>query len=133
MSSRVVCVRYWHVSEYFKLDSRVDMNALLPADSRGSMAMDYMAEHFGGSEFVFIRVDGNLQSPVTLHGIEALTAKLERIDGIYDVMHVGVLLERTYEGMVGRRGLPTSEAQASTLFGLLTGAPMISPAHYGRV
>ena len=116
----LACVRI------FKLDSRVDMNALLPADSRGSMAMDYMAEHFGGSEFVFIRVDGNLQSPLTLHGIEALTAKLERIDGIYDVMHVGVLLERTYEGMVGRRGLPTSEAQASTLFGLLTGAPMIS-------
>ena len=68
------------------------MNALLPADSRGSMAMDYMADHFGGSEFVFIRVDGNLQSPVTLHGIEALTTKLEGIDGIYDVMHVGVLL-----------------------------------------
>jgi len=109
-----------------KLDSRVDMDALLPSESRGAQAMDYIAQHFGGSEFVFVNLEGDLRDPVVLHGIEALTAELQRIDGVHDIMHVGVLLNRTYEGMVGRSGLPTNSAQASTLFGLLTGAPMIS-------
>ena len=109
-----------------RLDSRVDMDALLPAESRGTKAMAYMAEHFGGSEFVFIHLKGELKEPVVIHGLEALAAELAGIDGIQDVMHVGVLLSRTYEGMVGREGLPTTVAQASTLFGLLTGAPMIS-------
>ena len=100
------------------------MNALLPSDSRLDGNGLWPTTSVAVNLF-FIRVDGNLQSPVTLHGLEALTAKLERIDGIYDVMHVGVLLERTYEGWLVdadcRQGGPSIDA-----FGLLTGAPMIS-------
>jgi len=118
-----VCLAGWGLT---KLDSRVDMEALLPSESRGAQAMDYIAQHFGGSEFVFVNLEGDLRDPVVLHGIEALAAELQRIDGVNDIVHIGVMLSRTYEGMVGRPGLPTNFAQASTLFGLLTGAPMMS-------
>ena len=55
-----------------KLDSRVDMDALLPSESRGAQTMDYIAQHFGGIEFVFVNLKGDLRDPVVLHGIEAL-------------------------------------------------------------
>ena len=44
------------------------MNALLPADGRGSMAMDYMAKHFdgGGSSCWWMETS----SPLTLHEID---------------------------------------------------------------
>ena len=75
---------------------------------------------------MFVHLEGDLKNPVVIHSIEALATELGEVAGVHDTMHVGVLLARTYEGMVGRSGLPTSSAQASTLFGLLTGAPMIS-------
>ena len=108
------------------LDSRVNLSALLPSQSRGLQSLDYIETHFGGGDFVFIRFKTDLENPTALHAMESLVRDLERIPGVYDVMHVGVLIARTYQGMVGKPGLPTSPAQASTLFGLLTGAPMVS-------
>ncbi len=89
-----------------QLHSDPDTNNLFAEDSGPRRANTFFNEHFGGSQFLQIAVEGDLTEPVVLREIRDIVDELRVVDGVADVRSLIDPVALLSEGFGGRRGIP---------------------------
>ncbi|MCH9681634.1 MAG: MMPL family transporter [Deltaproteobacteria bacterium] len=92
-----------------QLRSDPDTNNIFAEDSGPRRANTFFNEHFGGSQFLQIAVEGDLTQPVVLREIRDIVDELRAVEGVADVRSLIDPVALLSEGFGGRRGIPQSQ------------------------
>ncbi|UQA54708.1 efflux RND transporter permease subunit [Polyangium aurulentum] len=111
------------VSAFFvgRVDSRMDNAAFFAKDSPPDRAEAFMRDHFGGSLFLQIQVEGDMTDPAVLREIRALGDRIAVLPHVSSVNHVSHAVAQINEAMEGDNRLPDTAAKAKLLYGFLEG------------
>ncbi len=104
-----------------RVDTRMDQTAFYTDDSPPALADAFLAEHFGGSVFVQLVVEGDLSNPHVLREVQRLADEIHRLDDVSSVQHVGQVIGLLNLAMEGSRRIPDEQGKVRALFGLMTG------------
>lgn len=85
-----------------------DTRNVFDKDSEPAQADRFLAENFGGSQFVQIAIEGDLQEPAVLRTIRSITEPLSRMDGVAEVRSLLGPVGLLTEGFGGRDGIPST-------------------------
>jgi len=105
--------------------SRVDQSAFYSPGTLPDRADHFLTEHFGGSQFIQVLVEADLRDPVHLRRVRELAERIEILDHVARVQHVGQPVALLNEMMEGQPRLPDNRAKVESLFGFLTGNPAV--------
>ena len=105
--------------------SRVDQSAFYSPGTLPDRADAFLTQHFGGSQFIQILVEADLRDPVHLRRVRELAERIEQLESVARVQHVGQPVAILNEMMEGQPRLPDNRAKVETLFGFLTGNPAV--------
>lgn len=89
-----------------------DTRNVFDKDSEPGRADAFLAENFGGSQFVQIAIEGDLQEPAVLRSIRGITESLTAMDGIAEVRSLLDPVSMLTEGFGGRYGVPSTPGRA---------------------
>ena len=89
-----------------------DTRNVFDADSEPARADAFLAENFGGSQFVQIAIDGDLQEPAVLRAIRDITEPLATMDGVAEVRSLLDPVALLTDGFGGRDGIPSTKGRA---------------------
>jgi len=89
-----------------------DTRNVFDKDSEPGRADAFLAENFGGSQFVQIAIEGDLQEPAVLRSIRGITESLSAMDGIAEVRSLLDPVSMLTEGFGGRYGVPSTPGRA---------------------
>jgi len=106
-----------------RVDTRMDQAAFYNTGSPPQRAEAFLADHFGGAQFIQIRVDGDLSDPHALGEVAHMADALSSIDHVTSVRHIGQPVALLNQAMAGQRRIPDTPAKVGLLYGLLTGQP----------
>jgi len=109
-----------------KIDSRMDNAAFFAKNSPPDQAEVFMRDHFGGSLFVQVEVEGDMTEPVVLREIQALADEVALLPEVSSVNHVGLVIAQINEAMEGDRRIPDTAAKVKLLYGFLEGKKAVS-------
>jgi predicted RND superfamily exporter protein len=104
-----------------RLDSRVDNASFYSASSPPAKAEAFLREHFGGSQFLQIHVEGDMEDPDVLREVRALADRVALVPHVTSVSHLGVVMGKINEAMDGDERIPDTGARVKLLYGFLTG------------
>ena len=107
------------------VESRMDQSAFYSPGSPPDQSDRFLSDNFGGSQFIQILVEGDLRDPVHLRRIRQLAERMESIDHVTRVQHVGQPIALLNEMMEGQHRIPDSRPKVESLFGFLTGNPAV--------
>ena len=108
-----------------KVESRMDQSAFYSPGSPPDQSDSFLRDNFGGSQFIQILVEGDLRDPVHLRRIRFLAERMESIEHVTRVQHVGQPIALLNEMMEGQHRIPDSRPKVESLFGFLTGNPAV--------
>ena len=109
-----------------RVDSRFDLSTFFSAGSPPDQAERFLVDRFGGSQFVQIYVEGQMNNPEVLRGLRALGDDISLLPHVSSVLHLGDAIARVNEIMAGQRRIPDTEAQVRLLYSFLTGDPSVT-------
>ena len=109
-----------------RVDSRFDLSTFFSQGSPPDQAERFLVERFGGSQFVQLFVEGDMNNPEVLRGLRALADDISLLPHVSSVLHVGDAVARVNEIMAGQRRIPDTEAQVRLLYSFLTGDPSVT-------
>ncbi|MGH1343414.1 MAG: efflux RND transporter permease subunit [Nannocystales bacterium] len=89
-----------------------DTRNVFDKDSEPGRADAFLAENFGGSQFVQVAIEGDLQEPAVLRSIRGITESLATMDGIAEVRSLLDPVSMLTEGFGGRYGVPSTPGRA---------------------
>lgn len=89
-----------------------DIRNVFDEDSEPARADAFLAENFGGSQFVQVAIEGDLQEPAVLRSIRDITESLAVMDGIAEVRSLLDPVSMLTEGFGGRYGVPSTPGRA---------------------
>jgi len=102
-----------------------DTRHVFDPDSEPALSDRFFAEHFGGSQFLQVALEGPLAEPALLQWIEHTQRAIAAIDGVSDVRSLVGPAALLSEGFGGRPGLPMTPDQARRVIAnLVDQAPM---------
>ena len=104
-----------------QVDSRMDSAAFYAKGSPPDAADAFLRARFGGSQFVQVRVSGDLGHPLVLRELRALADRLAAIPGVTRVQHVGDVIAAVNLAMEGQERIPDTPEKVGQLYGFLTG------------
>lgn len=114
-----------------------DTRNVFDHDSEPARADRFLAENFGGSQFVQIAVEGDLQEPAVLRIIRDITEPLSTMDGVAEVRSLLGPVGMLTEGFGGREGVPSTPGRARRVVSNLADqAPMaqlMTPDQQGAI
>ncbi len=108
-----------------RVNSRVDQSAFYSADSPPDRSDRFLTEHFGGSQFIQVLVEGDLRDPVQLRRLRELAERIEQLDHVARVQHIGQPVALLNRMMEGAERIPDNRAKVESLMGFLTGNPAV--------
>ncbi len=107
------------------LSPDADTRNVFDEDSEPGRADTFLAENFGGSQFVQIAIEGDLREPAVLRAIREVTEPLAQMDGVAEVRSLLEPVGMLTEGFGGRQGIPSTPGRARTVISNLADqAPM---------
>ncbi|HET6345763.1 MAG TPA: MMPL family transporter, partial [Myxococcota bacterium] len=109
-----------------RLEKRVDMASLLGPKSPPAQANRFMGEHFGGSQFLQMEIDGDFNDPLVLRELQWVADQASLTPGVVSVTHIGDVLAKANEGMEGTSRLPDSRDKAQLLYGFVGSDPAVA-------
>jgi len=109
-----------------RVDSRFDLSTFFSPGSPPDLAERFLVKRFGGSQFVQLYVEGDMNNPEVLRGLRALGDDISLLPHVSSVLHVGDAIARVNEIMAGQRRIPDNEAQVRLLYSFLTGDPSVT-------
>ncbi len=109
-----------------RIEARMDTAAFFSEESPPATANRFLRENFGGSQFIQIGVDGDMNDPDVLREVQRVADAVSLIEHVTSVIHIGDVLSMTYESMVGERRLPATSAQARLLYRFLAGRSSVT-------
>lgn len=109
-----------------RIDSRVDNAAFYATTSPPAQAEAFMRDHFGGSQFFQVHVEGDMTDPAVLREVRVLADRLAVLPHISSVQHIGAVIAKINEAMEGDERIPDTAAKVKLLYGFLQGKRAIS-------
>jgi hypothetical protein len=109
-----------------RVDSRLDTTAFFDAGSPPAQADEFMRRHFGGSQFLQVEVEGDMNDPAVLREVQLLADRIAVRPGVSSVTHVGAIVAQTNEAMEDVRRIPDTTEKVRLLYAFLTGKRAVS-------
>ncbi len=109
-----------------RVDSRLDTTAFFDAGSPPAQADEFMHRHFGGSQFLQVEVEGDMNDPAVLREVQLLADRIAVRPGVSSVTHVGAIVAQTNEAMEDVRRIPDTTEKVRLLYAFLTGKRAVS-------
>ncbi len=109
-----------------RIDSRIDNSSFYSKTSSPALAETFMREHFGGSQFFQIHVEGDMSDPDVLRAMRGLADRIAAVPHVSSVNHVGLVIAKMNEAMEGDERIPDSTAKVKLLFGFLAGKKAVA-------
>ncbi|TKC93329.1 efflux RND transporter permease subunit [Polyangium fumosum] len=109
-----------------KLDSRMDNAAFFSKNSPPDQAETFLRDHFGGSLFLQIQVEGDMTDPVVLRELRVLADRIALLPHVSSVNHVGAVVAQLNEAMEGDRRIPDTAAKVKLLYGFMEGKKAVT-------
>src|SRR5262249_48243277 len=94
-----------------RIDSRVDNSSFYSATSPPAKGEAFLREHFGGSQFFQLEVDGDMTDPEVLREVQALADRVAVLPHVSSVNHVGAVIAKINEAMEGDPRIPDTAAK----------------------
>jgi predicted RND superfamily exporter protein len=109
-----------------RLESRMDNAAFFSKGSPPALANDFLRDHFGGSQFFQIQVEGDMTDPAVLREVRAIADKVALLPHVTSVNHVANVVAKINEAMEGDERIPDTGAKVKLLYGFLAGKRAVS-------
>jgi predicted RND superfamily exporter protein len=109
-----------------RVDTRMDNAAFFDASSEPARAEAFLGAHFGGSIYVQVLVEGDLENPYVVREVERLGDTIAALPDVAGVNHLGQVLAATNEAMEGVHRLPDTVDKTKLLLSFLTGKRAVS-------
>ncbi|MCA9662065.1 MAG: MMPL family transporter [Myxococcales bacterium] len=103
-----------------------DTGNVFSADSEPRRASAFFDDHFGGSIFLQVTVEGPLGEAVSLRELRVISEQVAAIDGVVDVRSMVDPVEVLNEALGGRRGIPETAGRAARVLTYLIGHPAMA-------
>jgi predicted RND superfamily exporter protein len=108
-----------------RVTSQVDQSAFYAQGSPPDLSDRFLTEHFGGAQFIQILVEADLREPVMLRRIRELAERIDGLEHVARVQHVGQPIALLNAMMEGEDRIPDGRAKVEALMGFLTGNPAV--------
>jgi hypothetical protein len=109
-----------------RLDSRIDNSSFYGKQSSPALAERFMREHFGGSQFFQVHVEGDMTDPDVLRAMRGLADRIAVVPHVSSVTHVGSVIAKINEAMEGDDRIPDTTAKVKLLYGFLAGKKAVA-------
>jgi hypothetical protein len=109
-----------------RIDSRVDNASFYTRTSPPALAEAFMRDHFGGSQFFQIHVEGDMTDPDVLREVRELSDRLAVLPHVTGVNHIAAIIAKMNEAMEGDERVPDTAAKVKLLYGFLQGRKAVS-------
>ncbi len=103
-----------------------DTSNVFVESSEPSQSNQFFNEHFGGSTFLQITIEGNLRENAVLREIQILQEQVKAIDGVVDVRSLMDPVAVLNAAMGGRKGVPETPERAGQVLAYLIGHPAMA-------
>lgn len=103
-----------------------DTGNVFSEDSEPRQASAFFDEHFGGSTFLQVTIEGPLSEAITLREIREISEQVAAIEGVVDTRSVVEPVEILNDALGGRRGVPETAGRASRVLTYLIGHPAMA-------
>lgn len=104
-----------------RIDTHNDNSAFFSKGSPPDRAERFMQEHFGGSQFLQVEIEGDMTSPAMLRELSHVADRISALPYVASVQHIGDVLSIMNDAMSGDRTIPDTQAKAKLLYGFLEG------------
>jgi predicted RND superfamily exporter protein len=108
-----------------QVDSRMDPRSFYSEGSPPDLADRFMAERFGGSQFIQLHVRGDLEDPEALREIRWLADEIRGHDRVSSVTHIGQVIALVNRAFEGQERIPDTSAKVRAIYGMLAGQPSV--------
>src|SRR5690606_30868206 len=96
---------------------------IFPPESEPRTSAAFFDEHFGGSTYLQVAVEGELADNEILRVIRDISDEVEAVDGVIDVRSVYDPVSTINAALGGRRGVPETAGRASRVLTYISGHP----------
>lgn len=104
-----------------RVTARMDNAAFFDEGSEPDLSERFLAERFGGSQFIQILAEGDMKDPAVLLDVQHVADQLALVEHVSSTIHIVGPLTMANEAMEGLRHVPDSREKAALLLGLMTG------------
>lgn len=104
-----------------RVEARMESAAFFAPESTPAVAERFLSDRFGGSTFLQVMVEGDMNDPGVLREVQRLADRIAREPHVSDVNHIGEVLAIVHEAMVGERRIPPSTALVRNFYRILAG------------
>ena len=107
------------------VDSSVDQTAFFSKGSPPDLAAEFLDRRFGGSQFLQVHLQGDLEDPDVLREVQRLADLSAQIPFVTRVLSAPMIVATSNQAMSGSKRLPDNSGQVALLLGLLRGDPSV--------
>ncbi len=104
-----------------RIDTHNDNSAFFSKGSPPDRAEAFLQEHFGGSQFLQVEIEGDMTNPAVLRELSHVADRIAAMPDVASVQHLGDILALMNDAMSGDRTTPDTAAKAKLLYGFLEG------------
>jgi len=108
-----------------RVDARMESSAFFAKGSPPDQAETFLRERFGGSQFIQLAVDGDMNDADVLREVQRVADEVALLPHVSSVTHIGQVLALSGEAMVGERRIPSTTEQVLPLYRFLAGRPSV--------
>jgi len=109
-----------------RIDSRVDNASFYTRQSEPAKAEAFLRQHFGGSQFFQIHVEGDMTDPDVLREVRQISDRIAVLPHVSSVNHIGAVIAKINEAMEGDERIPDTAAKVKLLYKFLEGKKAVS-------
>lgn len=109
-----------------RIDSRIDNASFYSRTSPPALAESFLRDHFGGSQFFQVHVEGDMTDPAVLREVRDLSDRIAVLPHITSVNHIAAIIAKMNEAMAGDERVPDTAAKVKLLYGFLEGRKAVS-------
>ncbi len=108
-----------------RVDARMELMSFFNPGSPPEQSELFLQEHFGGSQFIQVRVQGDLSDPLALREVARVGDEIATLPHVTAVQGVWQAMELVHDAMNGSRRLPDQQRAAQGLYRFLDSDPSI--------
>ncbi|HHH30218.1 MAG TPA: hypothetical protein ENK57_18015, partial [Polyangiaceae bacterium] len=108
-----------------RVEARMETAAFFEEGSPPDRAEDFLRTSFGGSQFIQVMVEGDMNDPGVLREVQRLADRIAVEPHVSSVASLAQVLSLLNEAFTGERRLPPTTAQVRVLYRFLQGRPVL--------
>ncbi len=108
-----------------RVEARMENAAFFTTGSPPDQAEQFLQEKFGGSQFIQLLVEGDMNDPGVLREIQRIGDVIAAEPHVSSVTHISQVMALFYEAVVDARRLPPTVGQVRYQYRMLAGRPAL--------